>query len=480
MKIKSLFVLCVSLILISCGKDDDMTVSDYDNNIAASWNERPVFDAKGGVETFSFMASADWNAEVKYDNEADGDWLAIAPCNGGAGDYEMQITALPNGTYHERYASINFTSGAFNRQLIVKQNGIYEGDVKAFAGFDAIALGAGGDEFSIKVYGYEGYTVECNDDWCNVEKNDNNGLTIKAAANPGATRATDVKLISKSGRLLRSIYVKQLSVSETTSERSEVATTTGRSSLFLVFTATWCPYSPMMDNAINMVLRSWSRNIEVVKVHVVDSELYYDGSRDLSEYYSNNTTPTCILDGRVKVESVMNAEVVSQAILNALKVGETYYTEGSQIKCETCVSGNEVSATVSLNGLDAGDYRLHVWLLEDDVLAGQEDALTGMFIEDYVHDNVLVESMSAVTGDEFSTEVAGNYKELMYKCTVPDYCNMSNLRVLTVLQRKADIDGISFCFPYYVDNCVSVGVQGSDTGGGYTENIMQGEDIELN
>lgn len=475
------FIFVIISILYACSSKDD--VESYEISIESAY---PILDAEGNEISIEFYASAKWAINVSKLMSQNADWLKITPTSGEKGANSLIISATENQLYTERQASITITCGDVEKAIVVKQNAKKEDNINAYTNYDTISLDASGDSFSVKIMGYDDFTIDCNQEWCTANKDVSNNQTyikIIASANDQETRYARITLKSLSGKELFQITVKQFSFAEQENVQSEVKEikTTERSSLFLIFTATWCPYTPIMQKAFELASDSYTKNIELVNVHVTESELYCGLSSALSTYYESNATPTGILDGRVKISNTLDATVVSQSILNNLKEGETFIKDGAQIKAEGGIFADEIIMNIGLNNLEVSAYSLQVWLLEDKLDAQQEDFVDGYHVN-YTHNNILRGTLSSVLGDEFViNENSSAYKEISYTYSIPNSCNKENLRLLIILSKRANVNNTTMKFPYYVDNCFSVPLtdysSGKNTGG--NENILPGEDIEL-
>lgn len=479
-KVFFLIFVIISILYACNGKGN---VESYEISIE---NTYPILDTEGNELSIEFYASAKWAIDVSKLIAQKADWLNITPLSGERGSNSLIVSATENPLYAERQASITITCGDVEKVIVVKQNAKKEDNINAYTNYNTISLDASGDAFSVKIVGYKDFTIDCNQEWCTANKDISDNQTyikIAATANDKETRYAQITLKSLSGKELLQIIVKQFSFAEQEEIQSEVKEikTTERSSLFLIFTATWCPYTPIMQKAFELASDSYTKNIELVNVHVKESELYSELSSILSTYYESNTTPTGILDGRVKISNTLDATVVSQSILNNLKEGETFIKDGAQINAQGGLFTDKIIVNIGLNNLEVSAYSLQVWLLEDKLNAQQEDITNG-YHKNYTHNNILRGALSSALGDEFIiSENSSAYKEISYTYNIPNSCNKENLRLLIILSKKANINNTTMIFPYYVDNCLSIPLTdysgGKNTGG--NENILPGEDIEL-
>lgn len=466
--------------LSACSTDEEVS---YEIIVSPSENMEPILDADGDNFSIEFYASADWKIDVDYSTSSNTDWIKVTPVSGNKGVNTLLVSVTDNPLPVEREATINISSGTVRKNIVVKQ----KKSNKGYTNFNAISIDASGDVFSVKIVGYDDFFVESSQEWCDVAKVvDDTGIyvNISATTNDQETRYAQVTLKSKSGKELYQISVKQYSFIEQENVQSYMKEikTNERSSLFLIFTATWCPFTPIMQNAFELASDLYSKNIELVNVHVADSELYCELTPVLSTYYMNNSTPTGILDGRTKITNTsLDAEIISQSLLDNLTEGETLIHDGAQIQCVGGYNADKIIVNIKLNNLVVSSYSLQVWLLENGLEARQEDLINGSHTN-YIHNNILIGTLSSILGDDFIiSNNSSSYKEFTYTYDIPSSCNKDNLHLLVILSKKVDINNTTFNFPYYVDNCTSMPIVdytgGKNTGG--NENIIPGEDIEL-
>ena len=459
---KLLLLFFTSVLLLSCNKEPVYQTIEF------LGPQNVQFVSSGGVCELEFKSASD------YVITADAEWIQWSVSKIGRDKYMLKIMVDANESYQPRRSAIRLSCGDVHRKIDVGQDGIDEGDIEMTVKFQSVSLDASGDEITISVGKYTDFEVQCEEEWCKVEKvTDNNDcmISIKVEANNSETRYSEVELKSKYGKPLHTLSVKQLSMSE--QNNSLVMETTARSSLFQIFTATWCPFSPLMITTCERVKDMWEGNIEIVNIHVNESELFCEESRYLSTYYDNDFTPSCILDGRMNLGNVS-----SGSLLNSMTAGQANVLEYSRIQCENSLKGNEICVNVRFPDLKAGRYSVRVWLLEDNIVAGQEDNEAGTYHPEFNHQNVLIKSISSVLGDEFVVN-SNTYKGISYSFAIPEDCDISQSRILVTLLKEAEVNGVDFCYPFYVDNCMSIPL-GNDISNGGIENIVVGDDINCN
>ena len=475
---KAFIILLLTFCLSACsGKDNvDPYISMSNTSFSLSADGDEIF--------LKFSTSIKWSVAINYITTHNTDWLTLSANSGNAGNNTLVISVCNNPLYTERGAEIIISCGNIKRVVTVKQLAKAK---KSYANFNNISLGASKEIFIIKLFGYENSVPKSNQEWCKVHKTTKNNSTyleISVDTNQDETRYAQISINEESGKSLNLITVKQLSVADQENCQSEKNTkefqTQNRSSLFLIFTATYCPYTPQMQKAFELASDIWEYNIELVNVHVRNSELYCEQNSELSDYYNIQATPTGILDGVYLIDNNDDASVTASNIINLLHNVVDKFPGGHQIVGNAGLYNNNIDVNIGLNNLPASSYCLQIWVLESNITAPQADIINGNQTN-FIHNRILRGSITPATGEEFIIEKNNSTTtELSYSYQIPTTWNRENLSLLIALSKegKRSEDGIY----YYVDNCISVPIvdyNGTNQGSGGNENLIPGDDIEL-
>lgn len=339
--------------------------------------------------------------------------------------------------------------------------------------FKSLTFPNEGAEFACTIHGLNEYSwsAESTDEWC-VVSTDKNVVRISVASNinkPG--RYTKIKIIGQDRRELGAISVNQLAVapSESLEESSG-----SKHSYLPIFTATWCPYCPHLEQIMAELQNRWDYPILPMYIHVADSQLYTPLADELSRLYANTSLPTGYFENYYMIGNV-EGDAAADYIWNLMLNKKHEMDEGpcSSIKCKARMTNDTVEAEVTVRPVKSGQYRLAVFILEDNIIKPQMTE-SNQRIPDYRHDAVLVGALTPVAGEEFESGLSPTTFSLADK--IPSNVNLSNMRLLVVLLRNEPLYNYSQdC--WYADNCISVPL-GKSCGNGAIENIHVGEEIE--
>ena len=156
-----------------------------------------------------------------------------------------------------------------------------------------------------------------------------------------------------------------------------------RRSLILEFTGTWCVNCPKMENAVKEAQTQRPGRIVSVGVHCLtaDKMALMPLSNDLITRFGVKAYPSVVTDlDKESLVTVASAELLL-AQCDRLLEGRP---ESAGISIQSKIEGGRAEVSVEAKLVRAGDYSLHVLLLEDGVVAAQVGAAS-----DYVHNNVL-------------------------------------------------------------------------------------------
>lgn len=337
--------------------------------------------------------------------------------------------------------------------------------------FNTVTLSNEGDTFACIIHGLadNNWDAKCEQPWCYVSTTGNVlKITVTQNTSPNIRTAT-ISILHSDKRVMGNITVNQCSLPKNTASGYS---TTLKHSFFPMFTATWCPYCPEMDWALDKIQEQWDYPILPMRIHVKGSELYNPLSDELSDLYNNNTAPTGYFENYFRVEN-MCAAYLWDLILSKTSDCNDYTSSCSSIRCQTSLSDDTINAEISIEPIKNGEYRLLVFILEDNIIKPQESATNGE-IYNYCHNGVLVGALTSVKGQELG--LTSSPKIISLTGLIPSNVNLPNLRLLVVLERNtANLNFSDEC--WYADNCLSVPL-GKSADTGMIENIYVGDEIE--
>ena len=257
-------------------------------------------------------------------------------------------------------------------------------------------------------------------------------------------------------------------------------------SLVFRFTATWCTWCPYMNKAILHAQELYPGKIQQLALHCGGSDLQFDPAQTLMGTFKSYGYPTGIVDGRIKVNNGEETDVFALEYIAASKETETVYGTSSGIALSSVSSGQRVTVDVDAYFKVAGDYKITVLLVEDGVVHFQENGG-----DNYVHDNLVRAAATDILGESFRISRNLSHRAFTYTATVPEGCDMDNMRVFAYIQKsfgRAEKIQTDDYGDYYVDNCATAPLGGTlglrlvgDDGGGGgesgNEEISTGDEI---
>lgn len=228
-------------------------------------------------------------------------------------------------------------------------------------------------------------------------------------------------------------------------------------SLGMRFTADWCGYCPNMAAAFSTVQEQLPDKFEVVNLHGSGSGLYFSSTGALESQYGISGYPSGIVDGRTDIPNFTEQSAIVSLVTSTISETESTYPTVSGISFNSSISGQTLTADVTLYLKKADNYKVTVVVLEDGIV-GYQANYYGDTYYDYVHDGVARIAMSDITGDSFTTSSDNQTRTFSYSAEIPADCVKDNLRVLVYVQRafgSQPVISSGNYGGYYVDNCAS-------------------------
>ena len=398
-----------------------------------------------------------------------------------------------NDSSEGRNGEVVFTNTAGKAlKVTVMQKGVY-----LKLGTDILSFTGSGGVMRLNISSSTSWTVSSDSKWCSVNPQSGNGdsvVSVKASGNlDDSARAATVTVSTLDGKIVKMVSIVQSSHSEevTGDWKNDPFV---HKSLAMRFTATWCGWCPRMNKSIKRAMELYPDKISYVALHNSDSDLAFGQIGALNSQYAISGFPTGIVDGRVAIENYP-VETSAQNIVNAVKETEEKYGTVTGVEINSSVSGRTAKVDVGVYVKKAGEYKVTVLLLEDDIINYQADYEEGDH-QRYEHDNIARVAMSNVKGDAFSVASDYTIKNFSFSANVPSSCVMANMRVLVYVQRKFGsypvIQSGNYG-DYFVDNSADVALggnlklalesSGSGSGGGgnsgNNEGIVPGDDINM-
>lgn len=247
-------------------------------------------------------------------------------------------------------------------------------------------------------------------------------------------------------------------------------------SVAMRFTADWCGYCPMMAEAFENARKSLSGNLEVISMHC-SGGLEFKPGNELKDFYGITGFPTGVVDGRTMVYNYA-VETTTELTLEAVADTESSFDAVAGMGWKSEVTGSSVRVDLAAYLKESGSYRMTVLLVEDKIVGYQAGESNN-----YVHNGVPRAALTDIMGDSFTTADDDEVKTFTYTGEIPSGCDMDNMRIVAYVYAKDSSSGASD--GYYINNSASSSLGESLSlafdvdGGGNTEDITQGDDIDM-
>ena len=203
----------------------------------------------------------------------------------------------------------------------------------------------------------------------------------------------------------------------------------------------------------NRIRNHFEDGMNLAVLHV-GGEFFTEASEAIYDKYYRMDDILLMVDGRACVSSDTAAD--------ALSLESEKYGTSAGISFTSSVSGSDVQVDVKLHMKEKGRYKISVLLLEDGVIAGQRVGKDGVYMPDYVHNNVLRTCLnSQLQGDEFEIVQDLSVWERRFQGKLNKSWDKKKLKVLVYVQRAygagrfynvAEASYIYGDAEYYIDN----------------------------
>lgn len=442
--------------------------------------EDPVFklsSQSAEIEAEGGMAEVTVTTNVEYSYEVSVDWIKEVTTK-AADEYVHTFEILPNENSEERSAVISFCGNNSCVPFIITQKGLVP-ESRLEVDTKTISVEATGtlSPLVVNVLANISWIVNSDAEWCVIDPSsgENDGSFYMSVSEnvSSVPRVATVTVSSSEGALSREISVIQDSGNPVVDD-SWKALDFIHKSLFIRFTADWCPYCPIMANALSYAQTELPDKLIAVSVHGDNSRLASSASIALADYYGITAFPTGVIDYIRMIANYADEQYIADNIINTIKEIDYSHEAVTGASWTSSVTGSQAFLDLSLYIKKSGTYKVTALIVEDGIIGYQAEAYY-----DYVHNAVLRASFTDVTGDTFIVTGEGTKKDFNYSLTIPDGCNVDNMSVVVYVQKLED--GI-----YSVDNAASaelgsekkLAVTSGNWGDG-NEAIVPGDDINI-
>lgn len=449
-----LYRLILALATGLCGCAPELEVKPS-IELTYSQSDKVEMPTEGGEKTIFFTSDHDWYVEVP----SDAGWLNASPAAGPAGNGRIKVATEPNMEGEGRTTQLKICCSDEASVTVTIDQKAY---VPTFElENDSKSVSAAGGSVEVYLLADIDYSYEIKDDWIK-------GMGTKAVRkymhffsvepNPEPEeRIGTVEFIAGNQKLVYTITQRAAG----TEGQDWMYDGFKDRSLAMRFTADWCGYCPLMGTAFETARATLGGSLELVSIHGSGGLEFSDAAKLMSRFKVSGF-PTGIVDARANIPNYSSTSTTSQAVKDVVKETTDNFPACTGIAMKSSQTDGNVSAEVTLYVKEADYYRVTVLLLEDNIIAYQNGASNT-----YDHDHVARVALSDVKGDVINIEKDGTIWTGEYSCTIPEYCDPDNLRLLVIVEKtygdRKNVKGVPEAEYYnygdtYVDNCRSAKV----------------------
>ena len=450
-------IIFIAICITGCSGETEIMPSI---ELSYSQSKLVTMDSEGETQTIFFNSDHDWYVEM---SGGDG-WLDAAPLQGPSGEGRIKVMAQGNMGSDKRSAVLKISCSENSYVTVDIEQEPY---VPTFElENDAKSVSAAGGTIEVRVLTDVEYVCEVNADW--IEGNGTKAIHKNAhfftvEPNPYPEQRTAQIYFIYEEKVLTFTVTQRAAGTE---EDDWIYEDFKDRSLAMRFTADWCGYCPVMATAFSTASAMMSGGLEVVSIHGDGGLVFEDASRLMSRFHVSGF-PTGIIDSRASIPNYTNSSTTAKAAVDVAKETSEHFPACTGIAMKSSQKDGQIKAEVTLYVKHADYYRVTVLLLEDDIIGYQNGASNS-----YEHDHVARVSLSDIKGDVIDIEKDGTIWTGDYSCTIPEYCNPDNLRLLVYVEKPygdrknvTDVPEAQY-YSYgdtYVDNCRSAKI-GAEAG----------------
>lgn len=453
-------VFYILLIAVAAGLSGCTPEPEVKPVIELAYSQKDLLEMSSGGEekTVFFTSDSDWYVEVP----SEAGWLEVAPAEGLAGNARIKVIADANMDADDRTAQLRICC---SEDVYVTVTVTQKAYVPTFElEEDSKSISAAGGTAEVNLFTDVDYSYEIKADWIKGSESAQSKAVrrymhfFSVDPNPyPEPRKGAVEFISGRNRLTFTITQRAAG----TEGEDWMYDAFKDRSLAMRFTADWCGYCPYMATAFESARASLGGSIEVVSIHGSGGLEFADAARLISRFKVSGF-PTGIIDSRASIPNYSQTATTATAAVDVAKETTENFPACTGIAMKSSQKDGQLTAEVTLYIKEADYYRVTVLLLEDDIIGYQNGASSN-----YEHDHVARVSLSDVKGDVINIEKDGTIWTGNYSCTIPEYCNPDNLRLLVYVEKpfgdRKNVKGVPAAEYYdygdtYVDNCRSAKV----------------------
>ena len=384
-------------------------------------------EIRAGAEGGTFSINVSHNVDCTAAMDGEYDWFTVAtkaPTKALDND-SIEVTVLPNNYGWPRSGGITVTSSLGIEYISVRQEAA---DVFSLSEQSARIPFSGGS-FSVEVSGTSPYHISSMPEWISESGVDGRTHTFQAGKNESELPRDGIVVFCDDGGVCLPFMVSQEGRPGWTAESFK------HTSLVMRFTATWCGWCPVMNNSVKQAQADYPGHLLHLALHGNQSTLYFNQVASLMTQYIISGYPTGIVDGRKEIQNSTNISAVAKQIVAAAKETASTYGTVTGAAVKSSLEGSQVGMDITLYIKEKGDYKITVFLVEDNIDAAQTDYVDGDH-SSYIHNGVARLAVTPVEGQPFTVSDAPSTQTMHFSASVKSGWNASNVKILGYVQAK--------------------------------------------
>lgn len=389
-------------------------------------NGRTVFLPQEGDTAVTVMLTMADSWQVRNNNS----WFKIRPLSGEAGENEVTFTIIDaNLALKEREGTFEIITAAGPVEYYAVQKGMPGVE----AAQDAFSIKASDESPRILLYTNTEYTASTDADWLSVsaieyDKSSDllmdgvhlsdfqlSNIVLNAEPNPSDTETRSAMLTVVCGNDTTELEIIQLYQIDKTVDFSK---TFYKRSLGVRATATWCQYCPLMAEGFQLAMEARNDRLVIMNIHATNSDIVSGMAEDIYDFYNVSGLPTGYFNMIAEIENGVSEEV-AEDIISLIDEAVMDFPAKTAISVESSLSGNVVTFSSYVAFKKQGDYRIHIYLMENGIISSQSKP-NGVQDNAYVHDGVERIAVTGVHGVPLKGADAGLVLEYSATFEIPE------------------------------------------------------------
>lgn len=435
------FLSFAALTTMSCEKEDGekLTTSLPDHALTLGTEA-------GSTATATCTFAKAWQVTTK--DKA----FEITPVSGEAGTFDLVVKAAEtNKGIKEKETQVSISTGNTKADLYIIQKGTPGIEIPT----PTYNVPTNAQNLEITLDGNVSFEAATNANWAKIASVEHSEpallmdgkthsdsrrstITVEVGENPESTsRLATVTILSKVGT--HKVEIRQAAPLSAEWNRDFY-----RRTAILRFTATWCYNCPGMATALTKAQEMMPDRIVPISMHAKTSEggLSYYQADKFEKLYKVTGYPSGIANNMAKISNNRDLDALSKLFQDVVQEATTSYPARTAIHAYSQIAGNKVKVEADIAVKEKNDYKICVFLLENNIIHPQESNMN-QYEHNYVVRAILSEDLF---GDPLPASESKKIVKYTVEAEIPrSVLNPENLSVVIVVVRpdSSEVQGIS-------------------------------------